>query len=236
MSQRTSRSYRARRYNNYKKKNTYLTIQRYRALERAQWKKDHPLQFFDLDLQSTINSTGVISDIVSIVTTGLNATSDPKYGSSFTFEKVYFSHAFAKVTALQSDTTTVTDDDYNWMRICLYSTPLATDDDSLTAILNLSDSIHYAADTAVVSDMYFDKKIFISRRPITGSGSDSAPGNHTFTKRIPIHRTFKFINNSAGATVSETESGSIKLERISDSVVSPHPTFSGYIRFYYRVL
>lgn len=85
-----------------------------------------------------------------------------------------------------------------------------------------------------IKQVLYDKTSALSVQAFDSS-NNGVPATEFVDVTIPFKHKFECINTSS-STTWDTKSGDIRFQYVSDSSVSPHPTFSGTLRLYYREL
>lgn len=88
-------------------------------------------------------------------------------------------------------------------------------------------------DISDVEKVYVDRKVGLPSQAFDSANGYNVPMVVNQAFRIPVKRDFTFYSTNAGFTQYKTKNRNIHLDFVSDSGVTPHPTFSMLARVFF---
>lgn len=207
-------------------------------------RRNHPLQYFDVVVSTNVTSTtGNVQLLDPLLTNGGILDTDLA-GSNLVrhfsaagviqdteARRVHVLGCYFRLRAVAAQATAVlTTDLFNVIRYTMFWSD-ASYRDTVTQTLNDVDGMF---DTRDVARKYVDRTVTLGQK--TFQSNDYSSPEQRFHKRFfRIGRVIECYSNNAGS-LWDTKKGTFRLQYVSDSGATPHPTLAGTIRVYFKLL
>jgi hypothetical protein len=159
----------------------------------------------------------------------LNGTLTPGLRS-----KIRIHHIDVDITIVGAQSTTLLAGDlYNTVRFAYVLDGRFYDGSGATAPSAYLTSITGGTNITDVIRVLRDEKISLSSTAYDSTNGYNVPRVVNKAFRLPVNRSFVFYSTNAGYSLWSTENCNILLDIVSDSSVTPHPSFSHNSRIFF---